>query len=109
MSPIYNPVIGVGQLAVSVGLVAFGYFAARRVHRLGHVDALLVGVALELASLGALVIGALFFFNLPAVVGMDHDRMILTATGSFTAVAGALAAGAWVLTRRARGEAARGA
>lgn len=101
VSPVYNPVIGVGQIAVSIWLVAFGYFAARRVHGLGRLDSLLVGMALELASLGALVIGALVFFNLPPVVAMDHDQMILTATATFTAAAGGAAMTAWLLTRRA--------
>ena len=102
ISPIYNPVIGVGQLAASVWLVLFGYLAARRIHGLGRLDALLVGVALELSSLGALVIGAMVFFNLPLVAAMDHDRMIVTATVSFSVVAAAAAAAGWAVARRAR-------
>jgi hypothetical protein len=104
VSPAYNPVIGVGQIAVSLWLVAFGYLAARRLHRLGRLDSFLVGAALELASLGALVIGARIFFNLPPVLALDRDGMILAATASFTAVAAAAAVAAWTLTRRMRTE-----
>jgi hypothetical protein len=103
ISPIYNPVIGVGQLVVSVWLVAFGYVVARRVHGLGRLDSALVGAALELASLGSLVVGALVFFNLPAITGLERDQLILTATASFSLAAAAVAAIAWTVTRRAAG------
>lgn len=102
VSPVYNPVIGVGQLAASAWLVAFGYVAARRIHGLGRFDSLLVGAALELGSLGSLVIGALVFFNVPAVTAMSHDAMILTATLSFTVAAGGAAVAAWVAARHLR-------
>lgn len=105
VSPVYNPVIGIGQLAVSLWLVAFGYLLARRVHGLGRLDSLLVGAALELASLGSLVAGALVFFNLPVITEMSRDAMILTATASFTVVAGVAAAAAWAISTRARREA----
>lgn len=102
VSPVYQPVIGVGQMGVSIWLVAFGYLAARRLQGLGRVDSLLVGLGLELSSLGALVVGALVFFNLPPVTALDHDRMILAATGTFTVAAGAAGGAAWLLSGRAR-------
>lgn len=100
VSPGYNPVIGVGQIAVSVWLAAFGYLVGRRLLGLARVDAALVGAALELSSLGALVVGALLFFNLPVIAGMDRDHMILTATGAFTATAALAALVGWLVARR---------
>jgi len=83
VSPAYNPVIETGQVLVSIWLAVFGYAVARRVHGLSRFDSVLVGVALELLSLGSLVLRSLGSFILPAIQAMDHDRMVITATLSF--------------------------
>lgn len=91
VAPIYHPVLGIGQLAASAWLTWFGYQAARRLHGLGRLDSVFAGAALELASVGSLVAGAILFFNLPPVRALDRDGVVLVATGCFTVVAVAAA------------------
>ena len=100
VSAAYNPVLGIGQVAVSIWLAAFGYLVARRLHGLGRLDSILCGLALELFSLGSLVIGSMVFFNLPAVTALSHDGMILSATAAFTLVTAVAGAAAWKFGRQ---------
>jgi len=87
VSPIYNPLFGVGQVLTSLWLAWFGYQTARRLHRLPRFEAALAGLAVPLANIGLFVIASWVFFNFRPLVKLPKAAIFQVSTAAFIVAA----------------------
>lgn len=76
----YNPALGIGQMISGVWLILIIYKAGRIICGLTRWQSVLAAVSVYLGNLGALIFGAMFFFNLPVVTDWSFKSALNTAT-----------------------------
>jgi hypothetical protein len=83
ISKSYNPALGVGQMITGTWLVLIIYKMARLIAGLTAWQSFLAGLTVLLGNLGALLSGAMFFFNLPYVNARSFRGTLNMATFLF--------------------------
>ncbi len=83
ISKSYNPALGVGQMITGTWLVLIIYKMARLIAGLTAWQSFLAGLTVLLGNLGALLFGAMFFFNLSYVSARSFRGTLNMATFLF--------------------------
>lgn len=86
VSKVYNPAIGLGQWITALWLVTIVYKASRIILGLCGFHALLCGISVLLANIGALVFGSFVFFNLDYFNAVSLRETLHIATYIFIGI-----------------------